>query len=507
MGSRLSMTFRNAFWSYISMIATFVIRFISRTTFIHFLGKEYLGINGLFTSVLGVLSFAELGIGTAMNFSLYKPVAEKNIEKIKSYMHYYKWAYRAVAAVVCVLGLALLPFLDVLVKDPGNVGDIRIYYLVFLFDTVISYFVSYKFSVAYAEQKGYLFTNINTIVSLTTVLTQIAVLIVWQNYLLFLIISSVVNLLKNIFVSRYLDHLYPYLRERNVKPLPNEDKKVLIQKVKALVIHKIGEVSVHQTDNIIISAFINVSTVGLISNYNLLITTVSSCISVLFNSATGSLGNLVATESSERQYQIFRIYRFICFWFYGFTAIALFVLSTPFITLWLGEEMIVSDVVIGLILLNYYMIGHRICLNNIKTVAGIVEEDRYVALIQAVVNLVASIALVRVIGLPGVYAGTVLQGLVSTVVKPIVVYKKMFGISSKHYFVDSVKYLVAVVLGLMPCLAVRHILMQQINVFGFILNILVVAVVPNLLFLLCFFRREEFHYILNTGKRVLKRKL
>ena len=507
MGSRLSMTFRNAFWSYISMIATFVIRFISRTTFIHFLGKEYLGINGLFASVLGVLSFAELGIGTAMNFSLYKPVAEKSIEKIKSYMHYYKWAYRAVAAVVCILGLALLPFLDVLVKDPGNVGDIRIYYLVFLFDTVVSYFVSYKFSVAYAEQKGYLFTNINTIVSLATVLAQIVVLLVWQNYLLFLIISSVVNLLKNIFVSRYLDRLYPYLRERNVKPLPNEDKKVLIQKVKALVIHKIGEVSVHQTDNIIISAFINVSAVGLISNYNLLITTVSSCISVLFNSATGSLGNLVATESSEKQHQIFRIYRFICFWFYGFTAIALYVLATPFITLWLGEEMIVSDAVIGLILLNYYMIGHRVCLNNIKTVGGIVEEDRYVALIQAVVNLVASIALVKLIGLPGVYAGTVLQGMISTVVKPIIVYKKMFGISSKYYFVDSVKYLAAVVLGLLPCLAVRHIAMQQISVFGFICNILVVAVVPNLLFLLCFFRRKEFRYVLDAAKRVLRHKL
>ena len=507
MGSRLSMTFRNAFWSYVSMIVTFAIRFVSRTTFIHFLGKEYLGINGLFASVLGVLSFAELGIGTAMNFSLYKPVAQKDIEKIKSYMHYYKWAYRAVAAVVCVLGLVLLPFLDVLVKDPGNVGDIRIYYLVFLFDTVVSYFVSYKFSVAYAEQKGYLFTNINTIVSLATVLAQIAVLLIWQNYLLFLIISSVVNLLKNIFVSRYLDRLYPYLRERNVKPLPNEDKKVLIQKVKALVIHKIGEVSVHQTDNIIISAFINISTVGLISNYNLLISTVSSCISVLFNSATGSLGNLVATESSEKQYQVFRINRFICFWFYGFTAIALFVLSTPFITLWLGEDMIVSDTVIGLILLNYYMIGHRVCLNNIKTVGGIVEEDRYVALIQAVVNLVASIALVKVIGLPGVYAGTVLQGLVSTVVKPIVVYKKMFGISCKYYFVDSAKYLVAVVLGLLPCLAVRQIIMQQLSVFGFILTMLAVAVVPNLLFLLCFFRREEFRYVWDAGKRVLKRKL
>ena len=444
------------------MIATFVIRFVSRTVFIHFLGSSYLGINGLFTNILGVLSFAELGIGTAMNFSLYKPVAQQDIEKIKSYMHYYKWSYRVVAAIVGVLGLLLLPFLHTLVKDPGDVGDIRIYYLVFLFDTVASYFIAYKFSVANAEQKGYLFTNINTLVTLATTIAQIASLFLWHDYLLYLLISSGVNLLKNIFVSRYLNTMYPYLKDRKVQPLPKEDRAILVRKVKALIVHKVGEVSVHQTDNIIISAFINVATVGLISNYNLLMTTVSSCINVLFNSVTGSLGNLVATETKEKQYEIFRIYRFIGFWFYGFTAIALLVLSTPFITLWLGENMVVSDTVIGLILLNYYMIGHRICLNNIKTVGGLVEKDKYVALVQSAVNLVSSIALVKVIGLAGVYVGTILQGVIATVVKPLIVYRDMFGISSKYYFIDSAKYLAAVIAGLVPCLLIRS-MMQQVT--------------------------------------------
>lgn len=504
MASRLSMTFRNAFWSYISMIATFVIRFVSRTVFIHFLGSSYLGINGLFTNILGVLSFAELGIGTAMNFSLYKPVAQQDIEKIKSYMHYYKWSYRVVAAIVGVLGLLLLPFLHTLVKDPGDVGDIRIYYLVFLFDTVASYFIAYKFSVANAEQKGYLFTNINTLVTLATTIAQIASLFLWHDYLLYLLISSGVNLLKNIFVSRYLNTMYPYLKDRKVQPLPKEDRAILVRKVKALIVHKVGEVSVHQTDNIIISAFINVATVGLISNYNLLMTTVSSCINVLFNSVTGSLGNLVATETKEKQYEIFRIYRFIGFWFYGFTAIALLVLSTPFITLWLGENMVVSDTVIGLILLNYYMIGHRICLNNIKTVGGLVEKDKYVALVQSAVNLVSSIALVKVIGLAGVYVGTILQGVIATVVKPLIVYRDMFGISSKYYFIDSAKYLAAVIAGLVPCLLIRS-MMQQVTIPGFIVTMAATALIPNALFALFFHRREEFRYILRLVQKKLLR--
>jgi O-antigen/teichoic acid export membrane protein len=507
MASRLSMTFRNAFWSYISMIATLVLRFVSRTVFIHFLGANYLGINGLFTNILGVLSFAELGIGTAMNFSLYKPVAQQDVQKIKSYMYCYKWAYRFVAVIVSGLGLLLLPFLDTLVKDPGNVGDIRVYYLIYLFDTVISYFVAYKFSIAYAEQKGYLFTNINTLVSTATVVAQIAALYLWRNYVVYLLISSIVNLLKNIFVSRYLNRLYPYLKDRDAAPLPKEELMVLVRKIKALIVHKIGEISVHQTDNIIISAFINVGTVGLISNYNLLMTTISSFINVLFNSVTGSLGNLVATESKAKQYEIFRIYRFIGFWFYGFTAIALFVLSTPFITLWLGADMVVSDVVIGLILLNYYMMGHRICLNNIKTVGGLVEQDKYVALIQSAVNLVSSVALVRVIGLPGVYLGTILQGMISTIVKPLIVYKTMFGISPRYYFIDAIKYLAALILGLIPCLLARQVLLQEVSLFGFILTMAVTALVPNGLFLLLFFRRAEFRYVLEMGRRLLSRKI
>ena len=153
MGNRLKMTARNAFWSYFSMGVSFVLQFISRTVFIYYLGEGYLGINGLFTNVLGVLSFAELGIGTAINFSLYKPVAEQNIEKIKAYMFYYKWAYRIIALIVSILGVVLIPFLDILVTDPGDVGNITVYYCIYLFNTVTSYFVSYKYSLVNAEQK------------------------------------------------------------------------------------------------------------------------------------------------------------------------------------------------------------------------------------------------------------------------------------------------------------------------------------------------------------------
>lgn len=507
MSTRLKMTAKNAFWSYFSMGASFVLQFISRTVFIYYLGEGYLGINGLFTNVLGVLSFAELGIGTAINFSLYKPVAEHDVDKIKSYMYYYKWAYRAIALIVCVLGIALIPFLDILVTDPGNVGNITVYYCVYLFNTVTSYFVSYKYSLVNAEQKNYIYTNVNLVITASTTVIQIISLVIWKNFLVYLLVAAGFGVFQKIFVSIYFDKLYPYLRDKNVKKITKDEKNTLVSKVKALVIHKIGDVSVHQTDNIIVSAFVSTKMVGLLSNYNLIISTVSSCINILFNSVTGSLGNMVATETKEYQYQIFKKYRFIGFWFYGFTAIALSILMSPFITLWIGDRMVVDTLTINLIVLDYYMIGQRICLNNIKSAAGVFEPDKYVALLQAVVNLITSILFVKLIGLPGVYVGTIIQGALSSILKPILSYKILFGKSSWYYFIDSIRYGSAVLFAYIICLFFSKRIMAEITIMNFGIMIILVAVIPNVIFMLIFHKNEEFKYLFEIIKKFcIKRK-
>lgn len=506
MSTRLKMTAKNAFWSYFSMGASFVLQFISRTVFIYYLGEGYLGINGLFTNVLGVLSFAELGIGTAINFSLYKPVAEHDVDKIKSYMYYYKWAYRAIALIVCVLGIALIPFLDILVTDPGNVGNITVYYCIYLFNTVTSYFVSYKYSLVNAEQKNYIYTNVNLIINASTIVVQIISLVIWENFLVYLLVAAGFGIFQKIFVSIYFDKLYPYLRDKNVKKLSKDEKNTLVSKVKALVIHKIGDVSVHQTDNIIVSAFVSTKMVGLLSNYNLIINTVSSCINILFNSVTGSLGNMVATETKEYQYQVFKKYRFVGFWFYGFTAIALSILMSPFITLWIGDRMVVDTLTINLIVLDYYMIGQRICLNNIKSAAGVFEPDKYVALLQAVVNLVTSILFVKLIGLPGVYVGTIIQGTLSSILKPVLSYKILFDKSSKYYFIDSIHYGSAVLLAYVICFLLSQKILADITITNFGIMIILIVVIPNIVFAIVFHRDKEFKYWVEIVKNILYKK-
>jgi len=341
--SRTTSAAKNIVWGYIGNFATMITSFLSRTVFIYTIGVTFLGINGLFLNILGVLSFSELGIGTAMNYSLYKPVAEGDTEKIKSLMHLYRSAYRLIALVVTVFGLVLLPFLPYIIKGEEGIRYIPIYYLIFLFNTVSSYFVTYKYGLINAEQKGYLLTNINSISSFAIALIQIFVLLIFRNFLLYLLVQAVAQLIQKVFTASYINKKHPYLSEKNVQKLEDSEKQALKTNVKALIVHKIGDISVYQTDNILISAFINVTLVGLISNYNLLLSTVTGFSSIIFNSLTAGFGNIIATESKEKQLQIFNVYHFLGFWLYGFIAICFIVLVQPFITLWIGADKLIGS--------------------------------------------------------------------------------------------------------------------------------------------------------------------
>jgi len=291
--------------------------------------------------------------------------------------------------------------------------------------------------------------------------------------------------------------MYPYLLDNNVKELTKDQKKPIITNIKALMIHKIGSISVHQTDNIIISSFINVATVGLLSNYNLIITGITGFINIIFNSVISGFGNLVATESKEKQYYLFKIYRFLGFWLYGFTSIAFLILITPFIQLWIGKEMILPNIVIFLIIANYYFMGHRIVINNFKTAAGIFDSDKYISLVQAAVNLVVSILLVQKIGLPGIFIGTVVQGLISTFTRPFIVFRQAFGRNGIEYYIDSLKYLFPIVIATVLLNFLKNTIWVQNSILEFIVLFVLVMIIPNALFLISFGRSSEFNYLKN----------
>ena len=487
---------KNILWGNVSNIVLTILAFISRTVFIYVLGAKYLGVSGLFTNILGILSFSELGIGSAINYSLYKPIAENDSKKIIALMKLYKNAYRIIAGIVAVLGLVLFPFLEYLVNTDIPMSEIRVFYLIFLFNTVSSYFVTYKTSYVSALQKNYVVTNIDTLGQIAVYVAQLVCILIVPNYTIYLLVQALIGLLQKIIMTWYINKKYPILKEKGDYKLDEPTKQELVKNTKALLFHKLGGVCVHQTDNIVISVFIDTLTVGIMSNYIMLNATIEKFTGIIFNSFTASFGNLIVKESKEKQREIFELYEFIGFWVYGFVFIAFVTLSQPFISLWLGEAMIIDNLTMILYFVCGYLTGQCTVTFNFKVAAGTFDEDKWVAIIQSVVNIIVSIVAVKMIGLPGVYIGTLAQRLIANIVRPIIVYKYVLEQSSWPYFrrfllrgggVAAIAYVMFLI---------SRIILMELTWGRFFGMVVLTAIVPNLIILLVYVRSDIFKGVL-----------
>ncbi|HHV10180.1 MAG TPA: oligosaccharide flippase family protein [Clostridiales bacterium] len=495
---RIEFTAKNFFWSTISSVVSAVLGFVSRTIFLSSLGIEYLGLNSLFINVIAMLSLSELGIGVAINYSLYKPIAENDIERIKSLMHFYKRAYRYIGCIVTGIGLGVMLFLPYIVKDSGGIRNLYVIYLIFLFNAAYSYLFSYKRTLLAADQKTYRLTMIDMVVNMATATLQMLMLLLFKRYLIYLLISVGIGIIQNIYINRYINKTYPYLLDKQIARLSKKDRSGLMKNIKALMLHKIGDLCVFQTDSIIISSFINITMVGVISNYTLLINTVNRFVSNAINAANASLGNIIAVENSEKQKAIFRKYDFLAFWIYSWSALCFYFLINPFITLWLGNSMVLDQRTVGMALINFYILGRRLPIDNIKSAAGAYRQDKYVPMIESLINLVSSIIAVRYLGVFGVYLGTFLSSILPAVYKPMVVYRHVFHSDVREYFLSYMKYaLVLMANVLVVSLFIRFLVPAEVTVASFVVRGLTCLVLPNLFMYAIYRRTEEFKYIIN----------
>lgn len=497
-------------FSLLATIVTSVTSFISRTVFIKTVGVTYLGANSLFTNILSMLSLTELGLGSAIAFSLYAPLARNDIDTIKSLMAFYKRAYRIIAFVILSLGLLLIPFLDYLIKDPGDIQHIPFIYLVFLYNTVVSYLFTYKTTLLVADQRSYVLTNMTTVINIVSVGIQVLVLILFKDYFIYLVTGAVINTTQWIWVNQRIFATYPYLKDKNIEPLNQKERKVIATNVKAMVFHKFGELCINQTDNIIISSFISLTAVGVYNNYYMVIGIINRFSQSIFGAATASLGNLIATESQEKRYEVFKRYNFLGFWVFGWTGICLYELLTPFVRLWLGDAFLIDNLTLTLVMVNYYLVGMRVTIGNVKMAAGLYSQDQWVPIVQAIINLVVSIVGAIHLGLAGVFLGTVVSGLaIPCWYRPIVVYKYTFERSAKEYFSTYLKYFGIVMISLLFVKLLDVMLVDFFvrNVyFSFAAKMLVCAIVPNFVICTLFWHTEEFQYVLSLVKTIIKRR-
>ena len=433
--TRTKKSIKNIKYALVGQVSALLITFVSRTVFVKILGEEYLGVNSLFTNILTMLSFAELGIGAAITYSLYSPLANNETEQIKSIMLLFKKVYKYIGVIILILSVLLIPFLDNIAKDGYDVNGVYLIYFLFVINSVVSYFYNYKRSLIIADQNRYIATIYRYAFFNITSIIQIALLIVFKNYILFLIIQVVMTILENILISKKADQMYPYLKDNNVKKLDKVTLSEIIKNTKAMFGHKIGGIIVNSTDNLLISKISGIATVGLYSNYLLIVGSLNTVFSILFQSVMSSIGNLGVSSSYEKKNEIFNIVNLVCFVIYGFTSVLLLLFLNPFIKLWIGEKFLLENSVLWIIIINFYITGMRKSVLTFRDALGLFWHDRFKPIFEVLFNLTFSIILGLKFGIFGILLGTTLSTLfVCCWVEPYILFK--YGLKSelKKYF-------------------------------------------------------------------------
>lgn len=501
---RIQNSLNNIYIGIITQIIITLLGFLSRKIFLDNLGVEYLGINGLLTNILSMLSLVEGGIGTSIIYNLYKPLADKDIEKITALVQLYKKVYGILAIVIFILSIVMYMFLGTFIKDGTTVPFVGVVYFIFIIKNFVSYLNAHKWSLINADQKGYVIAKYNLIFNVITTIFKIIVLQITKNYILFLLIELAIFIIQNIYNGKIVNDRYPYIKIKKKYRVDDTTRDNLIMNVKAIFLHNIGTYCVFGTDNLLISSFVGLTKVGLYSNYTMIISQLSSLLTPVLNGIGASVGNLIATESKEKSYQIFNITYLINFWIYSFSVIFLYNLLEPFINWWLGEGLLLDNLSFLFILVNFYLTGLRNVINTFKSKAGIFKNDKYIPLIESGINLVSSIILVKYFGIAGIFIGTT----ISTISIPLwtqskLVYNKIFNKSVLEYFKKYIFYMLLTLITGIFTTFVCNILVLGNGFVPLVFKGIICVAIVNLTYLFIFYKTDEFKYILNIVKPII----
>lgn len=481
-----------------------VIGYICRIIFVRCLAAEYLGINGLFSNILSMLSLVELGIGSAMGYALYQPLAKDDKEKITSLMALYKKSYNIIGIVVALLGIMMIPVLQyIIVKPQQIVENIYIIYLVYLFNTASSYFFSYRSALLIAAQKNYIVSGVNYAITTIVSIIQIPILLITQNFMIYLICQSIGVFINNVIVSMWAKHDYPYIEKKNVKPITKKEKRQMAVNIKALTINKIAAMLVNNTDNIVITYFNGLISTGVISNYTLLTGTLGSITSQLFNGITASVGNLNAVENNKKKYNFFRILNLANFWIYGWCCIGIFLVSGEIVKICFGQKFVL-DMQIPLVLaINFYLVGMNNAVLIYKNAMGLFKYGQYLLILTAMINLVLDVILGKMWGMFGIFLATIIaRVLTNTWYEPYAVFKYGLEKKFKEYIKIFLEYVVVLIFTGVVCYVLCGFCKYN-NIINLILKVIICSIIPNIVFYMCYGKTQEGKYLIEAIKKII----
>ena len=496
---------RNIIFGVILRAYQIIVPFLMRTAMIYLMGVQYLGLNSLFTSVLQVLNLAELGVGSAMIYSMYRPIAEDDNTTICALMKLYRTYYRLIGLIIAVVGCILTPFIPKLISGDIPQGiNIYILYLLNLGATVLSYWLfAYKNSILQAHQRTDIVSKVTLITNTIQYVLQLFVLWIFKNYYLYVIVMLVTQALTNIVTAIMADKIYPQFKPKG--ELHKEEIHQINQKIRDLFTAKLGGVVVGSADTIVISAFLGLTTLAVYQNYYFIMNSICGFITVIFSAITAGIGNSLVTESSEKNYNDFKKFTFIICFILCICCCCFVGLYQPFMKLWVGKKFMLSFSFVILFCILFYCLELAMVWATVKDAAGLWHSDRFRPLIGACANLIMNIVLVQVIGLYGIILSTVFSYIFISM--PWLIhnlFKFLYNESLKVYLKDLSMYILVAILAT----TITTIICRKITFVGILELVfkgIISIIIPVSIEILCYRKKEEFKESIKLVKKMLKK--
>lgn len=507
--SRTKNTIRNLYWGTWAKFISILIPFITRTAMIYVLGMRYIGLDSLFVAVLNVLSLAEAGFGEALVFSMYEPMAKHDAKAVNALLAFYRKCYRVIGIVILGMGICMLPFLDFLVKGDVPIEvDIRILFCIHLLNTVIGYFIyGYSGSIFRAQQRVDISKRIILLIKIVSGIIQTILLIACRNYYVYILVGPLATIAQNLLIANVAKKQYPeFYCEGMIK---GDEKKEIQNKVAGLVFQKIGNIVLSSVDTVVISTFLGLEVLGIYNGYYYVIIALVGFITVIEDAMIPSIGNSIVMEDKEKNYSDFRKFHFMIIWILTWWSACLLCLFQPFMELWQGKENMLSFGMVVLFSLYFYLHHAGDITYMYKEAAGIWWEGRYYSLLAAIENLILNIILVQIMGLSGILVSTIVA--IITVHTPYgswILFKHYLGVEKKYalYLKRMFLYLVIAILisffTYVVCITVpiKNLWIQLLIRGG------ICIIFPNLIFIACYWRLDDFQETWKYVTRILRKK-
>lgn len=504
---RVKNAVRNSFFSVLGQVVLILVGFISQRVLNFYLGKELVGMNGVISNVIAILSVSELGIASAVVYHLYSALSREDEQEIAGLMNLYRKAYCLFAAAITVLGLCVLPVVPKLLKDSSfSTAYVYTIYLLWLVRTVFSYLLSYKRSILVADQKEYIVSIVTLLVNVINYSAVIVIVMLTRRYAAALAVNICVEAVSNIVLARYVDRKYPMLVRYRKNPLNPGLVRKIVDNIKNIFISRLSAKLLLSTDNLIISGFISVGTAGLYTNYSLITNAITNIVVALSTAIQPSVGNMFVEGNAKKDHEVLRQVTFLFFLLAAAASAACFSLMTPFVTdFWLNEKFRLGRDLVAICVVNFCFQTISMPISMMMNVTGLFEKERNLSILSAVVNLVLSLGLVQVWGIVGVLIGTFASYLIQLVYRIRIFYQVFLGQSSRVYIGDILQYYLLSVVETALVYGIFQSFYQSGSLVSFLIMGAVSVLLPTALNLLLYAKSWRLKSIADLARAVLKR--